>query len=77
MTVHIGRLSLRLPAGYGASAESIGRSVADGIAQLRATESRSLPALHLDPVRIAPGASNAQVVAAILRHVAAALELQA
>lgn len=77
MSVHIERLALRLPAGYGARAESISRGVADGLAQLRVSEARALEELRLEPVQIAAGASDAQIIAAVLRQVATALELQA
>jgi hypothetical protein len=76
MTLHIGRLSLQLPAGYATRAEAIGQGVAEGLAQLRATRSQSLPALQLAPVRIGAAASDAQVIQAVLQQLAVALELQ-
>jgi hypothetical protein len=80
MSVHIGRLSLRLPAGYAARAEAIGQGVAHGVAQsvaqLRPDESRPLATLQLQPVRIAAGASDAQVIQAVLQQLTAALELR-
>jgi hypothetical protein len=77
MSVHIERLSLRLPPGYGPRAAAIGRGVAEGIAQLAIGESRSLPVLRLEPIHISGTASDAHIIQSVLRQVARALELQA
>jgi len=77
MTIHIEHLSLRLPAGYGARAESISRGVVEGIGQFQLSGSRVLPLLRLQPIRVGSDASDAQIIQSVLRQVAAALELQA
>jgi hypothetical protein len=73
--LHIARLRLRLPADYAAEAESIGHAVARGLARLPITRSHSLEALQLGALQVPHGASAAQLSDAVVRQVAAALQV--
>lgn len=71
MTVHIGRVRMRLPAGYAGRAENIARGVAQSVAQLRPNTARSIDTLAVGPIRVDAGASDAQIAEAVaqqLRH---------
>jgi hypothetical protein len=67
VSLRIARLRLRLPAGYAARAETIARALAGAAARIPLSESRSLERLALGPIRIAPGATDAELVGAAAR----------
>lgn len=74
MTVHIGRMRMRLPAGYALRAENIARAVAKGVETLRPSASRTLDSVTVGPVRVDAGASDAQVADAVTRQLRQQLE---
>lgn len=74
MTVHIGRMRIRLPAGYAGRAENIARSVAQGVAGLRASANRTLDTLTVGPVRVDADASDAQIADAVTQQLHQQLE---
>lgn len=74
MTVHIGRVRMRLPAGYRGRAENIARGVAQGVAGLRPSTTRALDTLTVGPVRVDAGASDAQIADAVMQQLRQQLE---
>lgn len=70
MSLRIARLRLRLPAGYAPRAEAIARALAESASRVALAESRSIERLALAPIRVAPGASDADVVGAAARGLA-------
>ena len=70
MSLRIGRMRLRLPAGYAARAEPIARALAGAAARIALPESRSLERLALDPIRVAPTATDGEVTGAAARGLA-------
>ena len=74
MTLHIGRMRLRLPAGYAGRAESIARAIAQATAGIGAREARTLDTLAVGPIRVDAGASDAQIAAAAAQQLQRQLE---
>lgn len=73
MSLRIARMRLRLPAGYAGRAEAIARALADAAARIPLAGPRSLDALAPGTVRVAHGASDAEVAGAAARALAAQL----
>jgi hypothetical protein len=74
VSLHIARMRIRLPAACTARAADIARAVALAAARIPLAPSRSMESLVLGPVRIAPGASDAAVGAAVASSLGAALK---
>ena len=64
MSLHIARLQLRLPVGYGSRAGAIGRAIAEALARVPPGEARRIDALRVGPVAVADGASDQDVATA-------------
>lgn len=74
--IEIDRLSLQLPAGFETRAEDIAREVAQRIAQLRVEADRRMETLKLQAVQVEAGASNGQVVDAVVEQIEQALGVE-
>jgi len=74
MTLRIGRLHMRLPAAYAGRAGAIARAVAQAAAGIPLAQSRRFDTLALGPVRVAEGATDAEVAAAVAQRLAARME---
>lgn len=71
--IEIERLELRLPAEFGARAESIGRAVALELAPLEALGPLRIGGLAPPPVRVGAGATDAEVARSVARAVVEAV----
>lgn len=74
MSLRIARMRIRLPAQCAPRAADIARAVAQAAARLPLAQSRSIDSLSLGPLRVAPGASDAAVAAAIAGSLGGALK---
>jgi hypothetical protein len=74
VSLRIARMRIRLPAPCAARAADIARAVAQAAAHIPLGGSRSVDSLVLGPVRIAHGASDAAVAAAVARSLGGALK---
>lgn len=74
MSLRIARLRLRLPAGYAGRAPAIARALAEAAARIPLAESRAFDTLRSAPIRVAAGASDAEVAGAAARGLADSLK---
>lgn len=71
--LHIERMRMKLPAGFEHRASTIGRLVADAMAQFEPAEQRTLERLSIDPVRISPGATDQDIAQSIAEQIVSKL----
>jgi hypothetical protein len=71
--IEVGRIDLRLPPGFEGRAAGIARALAAALAPLGG-ETLALEHLRLEPLRIAAGASDGDIVRALAEQVARQLE---
>jgi len=73
VSLRIARMRIRLPASCAGRAQDIARAVAQAAARIPLAQSRSVESLSLAPIRVAPGAPDAAVAAAVARSLGGAL----
>lgn len=74
MTVRIGQLRLRLPAGYAGRAGSIAQGIAAALARVPVGESRAIDALSVGPIQVNAAASDGDIASAVVQRLAEQLE---
>ncbi len=73
MSLRIGAVRLRLPAGYAGRAEAIARAIATAAARIPLAGARAPDALSLDRIRVGPAATDSEVAGAVARQLATQL----
>jgi hypothetical protein len=74
MTTEIGHLNLRLPAGFEARAQRIGRLVGESLARQENLPSGQVAQIGVGPVRVDARASDRAIAAHIAQSIGAAIQ---
>jgi hypothetical protein len=71
--LHIERMRMQLPAGYGHRASSIARLVGESLADIQPSESRNLEHLNIGPVEVSNHATDHDIANSVTQRIVAML----
>ena len=71
--LHIKRMRMQLPIGFEHRASSIARLLGESIAEIHASENRTLHRLSVSPVQISPTATDQEIAHSVAERIASKL----